>query len=170
MRLVQKDMKKATTADILGFCSRPRIPERWSQHHHSLCAIRDQLQTIQAPRIVSERTDDIADAGAAELDDNLELTVHHATRETLGEVMAALRRIERGTYGTCELTGEPIEPERLEATPWARYSLAGQSQLEEVTVNTHARLGNRQNLAFLESDSEGGEGFEIEETSSAVAA
>ena len=163
-------MKRASTADILGLSSRPCIPVRWREHHHNLCEMRDQLQTIQAPRIVSERTDDIADAGAAELDDNLELTTHNATRETLGEILVALRRIERGTYGICELTGQAIEPDRLEATPWARYSFTGQAQMGEVTVNTHARLGDRRDLAFLEKDSDDGDEFEAEQTRSAAAA
>ena len=62
------------------------------------------------------------------------------------------------------------EADRLEATPWARYSLAGQAQMEEVTVNTHARIGDRQGLAFLENDSDAGDEFEAEETRSAAAA
>jgi hypothetical protein len=54
-----------------------------------------------------------------------------ATREVLHEVLEALRRIERGTYGICEITGEPIEEKRLQAIPWARYSFAGQDDLEK---------------------------------------
>ena len=54
-----------------------------------------------------------------------------ATKEILHEVLEALRRIERGTYGICEITGEPIEEKRLQAIPWARFSFAGQDDLEK---------------------------------------
>ncbi len=47
---------------------------------------------------------------------------------TLGEVRAALRRIEDGLFGLCEVDGKPIERKRLEAVPWARYCLQHQSE------------------------------------------
>lgn len=46
----------------------------------------------------------------------------------LGEVQRALGRIEAGTYGLCAVDGEPIEPARLEAIPWAEYCLAHQPE------------------------------------------
>lgn len=153
--------KAASTADILGFSSKPRIPFEWSEHHRNLCTLRDQLESIEAPRVESERTDDVADSGSAEIEQNLELTTHRATRETLGEVLAAIRRIERGSYGLCELTGEPIEPERLAATPWTRYSFTGQTELERTFGNTHARLASRESL--IEAEVEAGDGEETEE-------
>jgi DnaK suppressor protein len=51
-------------------------------------------------------------------------------QESLYEIDAALERIEEGTYGTCELTGQPIPMVRLEAIPWARFSLEAQKSLE----------------------------------------
>ena len=54
-----------------------------------------------------------------------------ARQGAITEVLDALRRIDRGTYGVCEITGEPIPAERLNSIPWARYSLAGQQQLEQ---------------------------------------
>jgi RNA polymerase-binding transcription factor DksA len=50
-------------------------------------------------------------------------------QEALYEIDAALKRIEDGTYGICELTGKPIPWERLEAIPWTRFSLEAQNQL-----------------------------------------
>ena len=49
----------------------------------------------------------------------------------LGQVRAALRRIEDGTYGRCVVDGEPIDEKRLEAVPWTPYCLKHQSELEE---------------------------------------
>ena len=51
-----------------------------------------------------------------------------ADATTLGEVRAALRRIEDGFFGLCEVDGKPIELKRLEAVPWARYCLQHQSE------------------------------------------
>ena len=42
-----------------------------------------------------------------------------------------MRRIEAGTYGVCEMSGKPIERERLKVLPYARYSVAVQSQMEK---------------------------------------
>ena len=53
-----------------------------------------------------------------------------ADRDTqlLNEVQLALRRLEEGTYGICEQDGEPIDPVRLEAVPWARYCVKHQAK------------------------------------------
>jgi RNA polymerase-binding transcription factor DksA len=75
--------------------------------------------------------DELADAGAEETLQGMSIVSAAATAEVLHEVLDALRRIERGSYGICEITGEPIEAERLGAIPWARYSFAGQDDLEK---------------------------------------
>jgi len=75
--------------------------------------------------------DELADAGAEETLQGMSFVSAVATRETLHEVLDALQRIECGTYGICEITGEPIEAKRLNAIPWARYSCAGQQDLEK---------------------------------------
>lgn len=51
--------------------------------------------------------------------------------EIVAEIDAALGRIDAGTYGICERTGEPIALERLEALPYTRYSIEGQRQIEQ---------------------------------------
>ncbi|HZD38196.1 MAG TPA: TraR/DksA C4-type zinc finger protein [Actinomycetes bacterium] len=48
----------------------------------------------------------------------------------LTDVEAAFERLEKGTYGTCELCGRPIEPARLEERPFARFCLADQQRVE----------------------------------------
>jgi len=123
----------ATATDILGLPRNRRIPTRWSKHYRSLCAERDRLlaRDCCAPGTSPIKLDDLSDAAADESQTNLSLVAASATQDTIFEVLAAIRRIERGTYGVCELTGEPIEPERLKAIPWARYSLRGQSELEK---------------------------------------
>ena len=48
----------------------------------------------------------------------------------LPEIKNALKRIERGDYGLCEITGEEIEPKRLLAVPWTRVSMLALEELE----------------------------------------
>jgi RNA polymerase-binding transcription factor DksA len=52
-------------------------------------------------------------------------------QEVLFEIDAALRRIEKGTYGICELTNQPINIERLQALPYVRFTVRAQSELEK---------------------------------------
>jgi DnaK suppressor protein len=123
----------ATITDILGSNHRRTIPRRWAKHHTRLCEERDRLlaRDLSPPEASSTKMDELADAGAAETLQGMTLVNAAATREVLHEVLEALRRIERGTYGICEITGEPIEEKRLQAIPWARYSFAGQDDLEK---------------------------------------
>jgi RNA polymerase-binding transcription factor DksA len=123
----------ATIADILGSNRRPTVPRRWANHHERLCDERDRLaaRDCSTPEGSSTKIDELADAGSAETLQGMTLVGLAATKEVLHEVLEALRRIERGTYGICEITGEPIEASRLQAIPWARYSYAGQDDLEK---------------------------------------
>ena len=75
--------------------------------------------------------DEQADAGSEETLKDMSFVSAAATKETLHEVLDAIRRIECGNYGICEITGQPIEAKRLNAIPWARYSRAGQDDLEK---------------------------------------
>ena len=123
----------ATTADILGLSSRLAIPRRWASYHERLCDERDRLSArdCSAPESSPTKIDELADAGSEQTLQDMSLVSAAATSETLYEIAEALQRIERGTYGICEITGEPIEVERLSAIPWARYSYAGQDHLEK---------------------------------------
>lgn len=63
------------------------------------------------------------DAGQEHYDREFLLRLAGSERELLGEIDAALTRIDDGTYGVCEETGEPIGLARLEAKPWARLCI-----------------------------------------------
>ncbi len=74
-----------------------------------------------------------------------------ATQTRLFEVLEAIRRIQRGRYGICEVTGQPIEPERLRVIPWARYSLKGQEELEKGGFSDRAALPELQSISEPET-------------------
>ena len=73
---------------------------------------------------------DIADRASEETDRALELRTRDRQRKVVSKIDAALRRIEEGTYGYCEETGEPISLKRLDARPIATLSLEAQERHE----------------------------------------
>lgn len=72
----------------------------------------------------------MADQGSDAYDQSLSLGLAASQREFLREIDAALERIENGTYGICEALGTAINQERLEATPWSRYSVEGARMMD----------------------------------------
>jgi DnaK suppressor protein len=84
----------------------------------------DQLQgsSLQEP--------DQADRASSETDWALELRTRDRQRKLIAKIDAALRRIEAGDYGYCEITGEPISLQRLEARPIATMTLEAQERHE----------------------------------------
>lgn len=73
---------------------------------------------------------DLLDQASSAYTKEFLFSLSHADRKLLQMIDGALRRIDEGTYGRCLHTGEPIEPKRLEAVPWARLSVRAQ-ELEE---------------------------------------
>ena len=71
-----------------------------------------------------------ADAGSDAYDRDFALNLLSQEQDALYEIDEALKRIELGTYGTCEVSGKPINKERLEAIPFARLTVECQSQIE----------------------------------------
>jgi RNA polymerase-binding protein DksA len=72
----------------------------------------------------------LADQAAPTLDRELDYTLAEDAEQVLEQIDAALARIEAGTYGVCEVCGEPIPEERLEARPWATLCIEHQRALE----------------------------------------
>jgi RNA polymerase-binding transcription factor DksA len=80
-----------------------------------------------------------ADAGSDAYDRDFALSLLSQEQDALYEIEEALKRIEGGTYGTCELSGKPIPHARLEAIPFARFTVECQSQLEKQRKLTRSR-------------------------------
>ncbi len=72
----------------------------------------------------------MADSGSESFDQSLSLDLAAVDRTLLKEIDDAIARIADRTYGVCELTGKPINPERLVELPWARYSIEAARDLE----------------------------------------
>lgn len=81
---------------------------------------------------------DEGDMTMAILAENDFLSAQERMKERIVEIENALARIERGNYGICEETDEPIEVERLRALPWTRLSIEG-AELREALNRRFAR-------------------------------
>ncbi len=80
-----------------------------------------------------------ADAGSDAYDRDFALSLLSQEQDALYEIDEALKRIELGTYGKCEMSGKPIMHARLEAIPFARYTVECQSQLEKQSKASRVR-------------------------------
>jgi DnaK suppressor protein len=101
-----------------------------------------------------------ADAGSDAYDRDFALSLLSQEQDALYEIDQALRRIELGTYGKCEMSGKPIPHARLEAIPFARFTVECQSQLEK--QNKASRVRQSVTSLFGLTDEEGGEAEEEE--------
>jgi DnaK suppressor protein len=101
-----------------------------------------------------------ADAGSDAYDRDFALSLLSQEQDALYEIDQALKRIELGTYGVCEMSGKPISHARLEAIPFARFTVECQSQLEK--QNKASRVRQSVTSLFGLTEEEGGEEQEEE--------
>ncbi|WP_298724595.1 RNA polymerase-binding protein DksA [uncultured Ferrovibrio sp.] len=92
--------------------------------------LRESNQTLQHLQEDTTQEPDIADRASTETDRALELRTRDRQRKLIAKIDAALKRIEDGSYGYCEETGEPISLKRLEARPIATLSIEAQERHE----------------------------------------
>ncbi len=142
-----RERPKAATADILGARKEPkRISPKWKEHYQHLTDLRDYLMTQRGnlTRDAQEEkvgySEHMADAGTDSYDRDWALSMLSSEQNALYEIDQAINRIETGTYGVCEITGRPIEAERLKAIPWTRFSAAAAQELEKQGVTRRAQL------------------------------
>jgi RNA polymerase-binding transcription factor DksA len=167
--------KSASVLDILGFnplevrgsvCyDRDSVRDEWKCYFDQLIAMRDELERrvslltketlrqgdigdADVPNMLGQH---MADGAAQQIDLDLAYSYVDNERELLKEVNAALERIENGTYGICQQTGERIDDERLAAQPYARFSIKGQQEYER---DRSARKNTTPTTLFLSEDGE----------------
>jgi DnaK suppressor protein len=92
--------------------------------------LQESRETVSHLQTETENHPDIADRASSETDRALELRTRDRQRKLISKIEDALRRIEDGSYGYCEETGEPIGVARLDARPIATLSLEAQERHE----------------------------------------
>jgi RNA polymerase-binding transcription factor DksA len=144
----------ATAASILGHGpspaqsnGKPRIKAPWTKYYNHLLELRERL-LHQMSGLAKESAEEMsnyslhmADSGTDNFDRDFALSLLSSDQDAIYEIEEALKRIEKGTYGICELTGKPIPAPRLEAIPWTRFTVEAQSQLEKEGALRQRRLG-----------------------------
>lgn len=92
--------------------------------------LKESRETLTHLQKETENHPDLADRASSETDRALELRTRDRQRKLISKIDEALRRIEDGSYGYCEETGEPIGLARLDARPIATFSLEAQERHE----------------------------------------
>ncbi|KTQ95176.1 molecular chaperone DnaK [Aureimonas ureilytica] len=92
--------------------------------------LREAKETLDALATENANQADAADRASSETDRSIELRARDRQRKLISKIDAALERIEDGTYGYCEETGEPISLKRLDARPIATMTLEAQERHE----------------------------------------
>lgn len=153
----------ASLADILGMgavapakdrkvdAAGREVPRKWQRYYKLLIELRDEVKnevtehsSDTLKRSQKEDTGDLstsADSGSDNFDRDFALNLLSSEQEALKEIEAAIERIFDGTYGVCQITGQPIAKERLEAVPFTRYSLEGQREYERGARKRVQRTG-----------------------------
>jgi len=92
--------------------------------------LRESRETLNQLQIDSLREPDVTDRASSETDWGIELRTRDRQRKLISKIDAAIRRIDEGEYGYCEVTGEPISLARLEARPVATMTVEAQERHE----------------------------------------
>jgi RNA polymerase-binding transcription factor DksA len=166
-----KSQASATAASILG---RPmsktgviepkKVKAEWQKYYQHLLDLREQLRR-QMDGLAQESAQELAgyslhmaDSGTDNFDRDFALSLLSSDQDAIYEIEEALKRIEKKTYGVCELTGKTIPRARLEAIPWTRFTVEAQAQLEKDGALKSRRLGQLGSI-----DSAGGSDVESED-------
>ena len=124
-----------------------KVKAEWARFYHNLLELRDQL-LHQMNGLAKESAQEMpgyslhmADSGTDNFDRDFALSLLSSDQDAIYEIEEALKRIEKKTYGICELTGKKIPNARLQAIPWTRFTVEAQAQLEREGALRSRRLG-----------------------------
>ena len=172
----RKPAASATAASILGQAAAPtkkngevKIKAEWQKYYNRLLELREQLLR-QMNGLAKESAQEMAgyslhmaDSGTDNFDRDFALSLLSSDQDAIYEIEEALKRIEKKTYGICELTGKAIPKARLEAIPWTRFTVQAQAQLEREGALRQRRLGQLGTVDSVGVAESEGEEEEVEE-------
>lgn len=162
-KLPAQFFQAASVADILGFNPKSskavtaseqeaaKIPQKFKPYYKLLVELRSHLQqeiNLHSQDALNRSGKDettenssysqhMADAGTDTFDRDFALSILSNEQDALFEIDEAIQRMIQGTYGVCEITGQPIPKERLFAVPFTRCSIEGQKELERNKYRSH---------------------------------
>jgi RNA polymerase-binding protein DksA len=124
-----------------------KINPKWLRYHRKLLALRERLLRDRSDLANNSAREeerfsmDMADAATDDFDRDLTLSELSSEQDALYEVEEAIKRIESGAYGVCEITGKPIPAARLAAVPWTRFTAEAKARLEQSGEFARPHLG-----------------------------
>jgi RNA polymerase-binding protein DksA len=139
MEQERKNNSKLTPDEIQRF--KAMLLSEWNEILRSIISIEDETLRKQISDL-SRLPIHMADIGTDNYGQEFALGLMDSERKLLAEIDAALQRIEDGTYGICEGSGQPIPKARLEAIPWARYCIEYANLLEKGLVKKKGFFNN----------------------------
>lgn len=144
---VDRQKEAIKNNEIFEFLDVSSIKPEWVGYFKELIKIRTQI-SAQLSGLAKESAEEIsgyslhmADSGTDNFDRDFNLSLMSSDQDSLYEIDEALKRIEKGTFGICELTDKPIPKARLTAVPWTRFTVEAQAQLERNGEIKQKRLG-----------------------------
>ena len=129
-------MNGAADLDYVPTDDEPFMNERQKAYFRSKLVtwkndiLREARETLEVLQQDSANHPDLADRASSETDRAIELRARDRQRKLIAKIDAALQRLDEGTYGYCEETGEPISLKRLDARPIATLSIEAQERHE----------------------------------------
>lgn len=119
-----------TTQDILSLKQIEALRERLLEEKQRILDLYEQ--DLKAGQETGDfGTEDLVDQANAAWNRELNFALSDGERKQLLQIDAALQRLDEGTYGFCQHSGEPIAYQRLHAVPWARYTVDVQERIEK---------------------------------------
>ena len=140
--------KKNTNSKAIPARKPAAIKRELRKYYDVLLDLRDRLLhqmgdlKKESAEEISSYSMHMADAGTDNFDRDSALSLLSSDQDAVYEIEEALKRIENNSFGVCELTGKAIPKTRLNAVPWARYTVSAQAKLEKDGAVRTRKLGN----------------------------
>ena len=145
--LGQGTVKANKAGEVTFGQRRVKIRADWTKYYDHLLELRERL-LAQMNGLAKDSAEEMssyslhmADSGTDNFDRDFALSLLSSDQDAVYEIEEALKRIEKESYGTCELTGKQIPRARLDAIPWTRFTVEAQAQLEREGALRQKRLG-----------------------------
>jgi RNA polymerase-binding transcription factor DksA len=126
-----------------------KVKPEWQKFYQNLLELHERLRGQMSGLAKESQAEmesyslHMGDSGTDNFDRDFALSLLSSDQDAMYEIEEALKRIEKGTYGVCELTQKLIPKARLEAIPWTRFTVEAQAQLEkEGLLRQRNRLGS----------------------------
>lgn len=129
----------------------PYTPEFLKKQKHCLHELREAIEGNRPEKPTIEGTPDEIDAASNEADFDFALSMLSSNSNAIQDINLALSKIDKGTYGICEASNKTIPKERLQAIPFARFTVECQREVEKMNSRTKS---TRESIFTLDEDSD----------------